>query len=437
MFLDFSILPDYLFCMKIKIPVIIFAVFLSAAYACGADDEKKPEPPPPNEGEMSDLEGIFKIRNWDGDIKRPEIKDDARNVIREEIPSDEKTRTTTEGLASKLEIKEKLSWKPLWKYEGIGGADLPSIALSDDKTLMAIVERTGELSGPNGSRIVVLRTADWKILRIHEIQERKIEKLIFLPEKAEAAVFSSKQSSLKMPNEILKIDLDSGEILADKKTKDAVASMAVSGEFLAAFFKPETADRRCELLSIDTESFDIKDKLATENTNGVVAGDPYSQGTFLFAGDKQIEIFDGSKPAPSAKFANTEDAVPSNAIFLGDSGIFCVVYSARGAYIFKDGKTRKIVEKGEFGLDYERSSQKLMVGEFKGNRSVIFSIPSLDEYDAFSVNAIKPKTGSNLIFCASARSNGGYLFGDNFGNVFKCFKSGKKWKKQIIFEPMK
>ena len=112
--------------------------------------------------------------------KMPEIEVDSSNI--REIaksavqPIRESKRELT--LTSKLpagSLAEKLAdakaetvsvWRPAFATQGFRGIRLDAFALSNDGSVLAIAERTGTSLGPNGTRIVLIDTSNWQVIRI-------------------------------------------------------------------------------------------------------------------------------------------------------------------------------------------------------------------------------------------------------------------------------
>jgi hypothetical protein len=415
--------------------VFIFCLFCQN-YISGQDEQgkgKKGE----DEGNVSDFYGVFKIQNWDGDLKRPEVKDDAKNVLREKLQDGESTNEKVEGIASNISLEEKIIWKPAWRYDDAGGVRLPAIASSDDWSLLAVVERTGEKPGPNGSRIIILRTIDWKILRVYELKEKKISLIVFIPGETQLLCFSQKQASLKMPSELFVLDIDGGKVLRGQKIRRDINSMQVFENPVTAIFSAAPdKDNAVPVFSLDIEHFQINKQYNSENSTGLLFKNPTDKNRFIFAGNKSIEIFEPSLQKPVAKFANPEDGTPVNAVFIGDSDVFCVLYRSGGAYLFKEGQARQLLPNSELILLYNDLSKTFLLEEIKKNEMVVFSAKDSQECDSFSASSLRPKTTGNIIYCGRLSENG-YFFVDNHGNIFTCVKGGKKWKKSLIIEAMK
>ncbi|HOK04384.1 MAG TPA: hypothetical protein P5105_02420 [Victivallales bacterium] len=397
--------------------------------------EEKNEEKTNNEGQISDFEGAFTIKNWDKDLKVPEVIDDKRNILIEPFTEQQIAKIAkTEGLASKLKPKEKITWKPLWRYDGPGSVALPSIAISTDSSLLAIVERTGETKGPNGSRIVILRTSDWIILRIHEIKQKKINKISFFPDSTDLILSSVKQPELKEFNEIICLDADSGTIQRTKKFRNEIKDIILLKNKIIVIFNNQEKNEN-EIYEIDTDSLNLKNNYKSSNKKGIIDEDRESE-KFIFAGDKRIEIFSASAANPIAQFTE-ENSTPIAVKFIPSTdNSFVVAFENAEAKLFRQSVKKTLIQNPAPIILIDREAQKILLTSVKNDRAVIFNTPEYEEIDSFSISTLKPKTRGDLIF-AAVISKENYLFIDNHGNIFTCSKDGKKWKKNILIEAMK
>ncbi len=412
-------------------------VLLSLANFAGIAQEEPAGDKKADEGDISDFDGIFKIKNWDKDLKLPEVKDDAKNVLREPYHPDELAKIAeSTGLAAKIAVAEKLKWQPAWKYEGVGGVTLPSIAISDDRSLLAIVETTGEMNGPNGSRLVIVRVTDWLVLRIHTLKTKKVHKALFLTDSTELLLSASRQPELKENNEIIIVDGGSGATIKSKKIKNRVKDFVVLGSRIVACLEADAQKGGSELYEMDADSLQMKTGYKTENKDGILAPHSPADGKFIFAGDRNVEIFSISQNEPLAKFAGAESKVPSAALALPGDDLVFATYAGGGAYLFRGERPRKLLDMADSSLIFDHAGGLLVASSIKKDSAVLFKLPGLDESESFSMSSLKPKTSGDVIFSAVLTKQS-YVFADSHGNFFTCTKKGKKWKKELGIAAMK
>jgi len=111
-------------------------------------------------------------------------------------------------------------WAPLEFSASITPVRLPDARLSPDKSLFVFVETTGEARGPFGSRLVIMNAGNWNIVRIIEIPERYICRVLWLPGKPVVAALCVKQQQMKQLSGIALIDLATGKETAFRRLPD-------------------------------------------------------------------------------------------------------------------------------------------------------------------------------------------------------------------------
>lgn len=124
---------------------------------------------------------------------------------------DKMTPVPPHSLAARLKRTDGMlvQWAPRRVSGSISGVRLPSAALSCDGSVLAIAELFGAESGPFGTRIILLNTHNWRILKIIEIK-RKIGKIVFAGSTVYLATLCEGQPVLNQPGGLSLIRLDSG-----------------------------------------------------------------------------------------------------------------------------------------------------------------------------------------------------------------------------------
>ena len=74
----------------------------------------------------------------------------------------------------------------VWTPQRVSGDNLtlfrvPDIKLSPDSSLLVFLETLGDSTGPFGSRLILMSTANWQVLNILEFRNRYFEKFEFIP----------------------------------------------------------------------------------------------------------------------------------------------------------------------------------------------------------------------------------------------------------------
>ena len=102
------------------------------------------------------------------------------------------------------------TWRPAFATQGFRGARLDAFAVSDDGSVLAIAERTGIEAGPNGTRIVLINTSNWQVIRTFTT-ERMLKKLAFIPGQDKLTAIAFPQPALKQDFGMLHFDLGTGK----------------------------------------------------------------------------------------------------------------------------------------------------------------------------------------------------------------------------------
>lgn len=390
---------------------------------------------------------VFELKNWNSDVKKSEVKDNAGNIQREE-ENDEAETSADNSKAEKLKAPEdsladeiipdkvKIAWSPQWDYHGIGGVNLPDAVISPDQSVLAIIEKTGEEKGPNGSRIIIFNTYDWDILRVHEFRENKFSIMRFIGEGNLLAVWEERQQELKRPFALLLIETDSGKIFSSSNAvKKPVCDIAVAGDRI--FVKP-TGDSPEAIMIFKSSDLSSKPvNVKSENTRGVFAVSP-DLNTIAFAGEKSVEIMDAEGNIKEKTPLNAEkDYQISSAVFAGKNNGLAVVSNMKPAYFVKGDKVKMFSDLSGRTAFFNNNANCLAVGSPRNDSIILYSLPELKETGSIIPHAIRPKTQGSIVLISFLKHYEKYIALDSFGNLSMYAKAGKRWKKQIIFSAQK
>ncbi|HCE45397.1 MAG TPA: hypothetical protein DET40_17800 [Lentisphaeria bacterium] len=400
--------------------------------------EKKEIEKPAKSGEEGKYEKpVFKLKNWEKDVKKPEVEDDASNITVEKIDADEKDESDkeinapAESLASKLVNKsEKILWNPKWYFEGVGGVKLPSICTSPDLSVMAIIETTGTDKGPNGSRIVLINTYNWQILRIHEFQENKFKNICFLPDGKRLALWSEKQSLLKKPYELIIVGIEKGEIQSTSKDikTDVSDIIAVQGGIMAKSSEERT------IFCFDPSNISKSSKvIKSSNLQGVFAVSPENDRVVL-AGENSIEMFDSAGLEQIKQISLNENYVPDNAVFAGKSDWIAVSSYNKPGFLFKDGSKKQFCDIMGHSLAFNAEEKLLVFEKYLNNEICVVDVPDFNEIAKFTPSSINPKTKGTAIYAVYLKHLNKYAVVDSYGNLclYSKYLKSKKWRKQLV-----
>ncbi len=381
---------------------------------------------------------VFKLKNWDKDVKKPEVEDDSSNVSVEKVDSAEKDDKEIPAPAGTLAAKlasstEKIMWTPKWYFEGVGGVKLPGICLSPDSSVVAIVETTGTDKGPNGSRIVLMSTYNWQVLKIHDFQENKLTKICFLPDGNEMAAWSEKQNIIKKPYELLLIGTAKGEIKSASKEirSDASDIAAVKGFVLA---KGVEDNDICCFDSADLSK--SPKKIKSQNKQGVFA---VSADRVAFAGEKYLEIYDAAGMELLKKTETGGNFIPDNAIFAGSNDVVAVSAYNKPGILFKEGQKKEFCDMVGHSIAFNKEDKLLIFEKYLNNEICLLDLPDLAEYGKFTPSGINPKTHGTAIFIAYLKHIEKYAIIDSYGNLslYSKYKKSVKWYKKVVLSTKK
>lgn len=122
--------------------------------------------------------------------------------------------TPANSLAAKLALSEKrFLWNPTARPGGefLGHPWLIAAALSGDRTVLAVVERTGADHGPYGSRIVLINTCNLTVMNVLEV-ETLVSKIAVHDAAGSLFALCEAQPELKQGHRVVEISLKNGLI---------------------------------------------------------------------------------------------------------------------------------------------------------------------------------------------------------------------------------
>ena len=423
--------------------VCTLAIFACLPLLLGGDGKEPVSTPSAKDNADSEFTSpVFQLKNWDKDVKKPEVADDASNIIKESKDPDGKDtfaeseitlKTPPECLAGKLPpSNEKILWTPKWFFEGTGGIRLPAFSLSQDKSVLAIIETTGTHEGPNGSRIILFNTYNWQILRIHEFPENKITKMCFINERNRMALWSEKQTSIKKPYELIVTGIDKGGIkYYSREIKSEITDIISFDDHILV---KSLADAPESIYCFDSDDISKPaKKLSSSNSGGVFALSP-DRTRFALAGNKSIEIFESAGLALIKKTEVDVDYTPENAVFAGRNDWFAISAYNKPAFFLKDTLKKQFCDISGHTLNYNSADKALFIEKYLNNQISVFEVPDLTEVADLIPANVNPKTKGYALFTDYLEHQNKYLMIDSYGNLclYAKYLKSKKWKKKII-----
>lgn len=423
--------------------VFAFAIFTCLPVLFGGDEKVPVNATSAKDNSDSDFaKPVFQLKNWDKDVKKPEVVEDSSNILKEKKSPDEKNtfddseivlKTPPECLAGRLPPNnEKIIWTPKWSFEGTGGVRLPCFSLSQDKSILAIIETTGTREGPNGSRIILFNTYNWQILRIHEFPENKITRLCFINERNRMALWSEKQSSLKKPYEILATGIDKGGIKSfSREIKSDISDISSVGDYILV---KSLANAPENIYCFDSDDISKPAKRLNSLNSGGVFAISSDNARFALAGNKSIEIFESAGLSFIKKIEVDVNYMPENAVFAGRNDWIAISAYNKPAFLFKDTLKKQFCDISGHTLNYNSQDKVLFIEKYLNSRMSIIEVPDLTEVSDFMPTNMNPKTNGYALFTDYLEHQNKYVVIDSYGNLclYAKYLKSKKWKKKLI-----
>lgn len=395
--------------------------------------------------------------------KTPEIEVDSSNVL--EIPksaikpfseSKRELKLTSDlpasALASRLEQPEAETvpvWRPAFASQGFRATRLDAFALSQDGSVLAIAESTGTFLGPNGTRLVLINTSNWQVIRI-VLTDRMLKKLVFIPGSDELAALAFPQSVLKQPFGVLRIKLNSGTAadfnelpfpFNERIAPEQIALTPVpNGVFCSGFFGtkvffvPRFVKEDAEVPYFTFETSAPASALTVTPDGDFIAA--ISQKFIEF-----YRISDASKANDARRQSFTTLDLgwsPVDAHFLGGARtdfIVCPAYKEDSPPVIFRSSAKVSLDGRSAGYAVPMNNGQIGVAFKTRGRIDIVEASSLDASDSVILEQLRPPTNGDISFVFYLSPIRAFCVIDSNGN---CFAAGrrdgeKRWSKRIIW----
>ena len=394
--------------------------------------------------------------------KKPEIEVDSSNIreipkssVQPIVESRREIRLTSSrpesSLAAKIADPEAGTvpvWRPAYATQGFRGARLDAFAISQDGSVFAIAERTGTASGPNGTRIVLVDTSDWQVIRIL-LTERLLKKMAFVPGRTELAAIAYPQTLLKQPFGLQFFDLRTGNETVfrelpfpfnEKIEPDHVALLtAENGVFCSGFFGSKVFFVPYDLPAKAETTYSSFETVSPASALAVTPDGDSLAAVSL----KAIEYFDIRVGADGTKRQSitTLDLgwAPVYLQFLGGARtdfIVCPAYREDSPPVIVRSSARESLDgrSSGFAVPMDGGKQIGVAFKVKGRIDVI-DPASLDASDSIILEQLRPATSGDTAFVFYLDPIRAFCIVDSVGNCFAVSKRDgeKRWAKRIIW----
>jgi hypothetical protein len=376
---------------------------------------------------------------WQSDEKRPEVIDGRENIIVSKDAS-ENASAGFDPETSAGRIVQKgyhLTWSPKWNYYGTGGVKLPGAAVSKDRSVLAVLETVGEERGPWQSRIVCISPVNGHILRIIELKERKIERILFSGEKDEVLLYQSGQQAFDQKNRFVKVNLRSGKIVAEYPPLpgDEIQAFNINANGSHAVVKMKKSS---SVLVYDLEQPEQEPLVLDSGFEGGAVGFAADGESVLAAGEGAVRFLSMLNPGTQTRdpIVSPDGFVPDFLEVAADGAHEIIVGKVEGGpfYLLRGGRNFLLDDSGEGFACFTEKSIMLVA---QSQSTVRFlDRGTLAETARVPVKNDRPPTRGNLagLFYDP---DFGLLAVDSHGNIYTRKLTGRKWNKKLLLSAKK
>jgi len=345
-----------------------------------------------------------------------------------------------------------LIWRPAFGTQGFRGIRLDAFAISPDGSVLAIAERTGIATGPNGTRIVLISTHTWDTLRIFTT-DLSLKKLAFVPASDLLAAVAFPQPELKQNLELVAFDLKtpdcakSFEHPLDASEKEPpvaekVALLANGGTVFCSGYNGTKA-----LLAELTPNAEGETVRHLEfNTRGpatAMAVTPDGSRVAL-ASQKAIEYFSVSRSNGAPSLGSTFTMLdlgwyPVDLKFLGGAQtdfIVCPSFDEDSPPVIVRSSAKDSLDgrSAGFAVPIEGGKRIGVAFKVKGRIDVV-NPATIEVEDSVILDQMRPATNGSAVFIHYLEPIHAFFVVDTVGNAYAVGKNegDKRWSKRIIW----
>ena len=371
------------------------------------------------------------------------IRESKREIrITSKLPSE-----SLAGSLSDANAETVLTWRPAFSSQGFRGARLDAFAVSPDGSVLAIAERTGTINGPNGTRIVLVNTSNWQVIRVFTT-DRVLKKLAFVPETETLAAVAFQQIARKQDFGLAFLDLADGKEQAflplpfpfnTNVAPETVAFRVTSKfAFCSGFFGSTVF---CVPLPVQKDAAVPYHTFETVSPASALEITPDGKAVAA-ASLKAIEYFDIN---PAVKFKRKSITTldlgwkPVDLHFLNGAQtdfVLCPAYREDSPPVLVRSSAKDSLDgrSAGFAVPMGQSGQIGIAFKVKGRIDVI-DPSTLEAVDSVILEQLRPATTGDTSFVFYHDAIQAFCVIDTNGN---CFAAGKKegdkrWSKRIIW----
>ncbi len=341
-----------------------------------------------------------------------------------EVPAD--------SLAASIVRRHDYFWLPRWHFHAKGEVYIPDAALSQDSSMLAILETVPGNSGSQGSMVIFINTYNWTISRIHYFRGRLFTRIMFTPLSPSVLVWEETQKDVHN-RRLHRIGISSGEIEdSSGEIPDPFSGIAISPSGEQIFLK--TQNNETELYVF------ITDKLSKRPLKRECGADSAfllpSGRTLLVIGEKKILEFNISHMQKTGETENPSGSIPDTAI-CADGGKIAMASYMGPAYLVHRGQGKLLDRSAGKALHYKADTGVLAFEVFRNREVKLLRLSDFSEIPGIVPPRVKPHTAGAAVLLSYLEHHDRYMILDSSGNLGIYNKPGKRWHKKMIFSAQK
>ena len=386
------------------------------------------------------------VRSIPRSEKQP-IRNGKRELaLTSDVPDDSlAARLTDDGDALQI-------WRPAFGTQGFRGIRLDAFAVSKDGSVLAIAERTGISTGPNGTRVVLINTHTWDVLRIFTT-DLSLKKLAFVPASDALAAVAFPQPDLKQTLKLVQFDLtkpdcpqvDTIPLTVSGKEPPAPEQVALLANGCTLFCSGYNGTKAL-LAELPANVGDETAQILEFNTRApatAMAVTPDGRRVAL-ASQKAIEYFSVSRKDGQISLSSTFTTLdlgwsPVDLKFLGGAEtdfIVCPTFDEDSPPVVVRSSAKDSLDGRSAGFAVSIDGGKRIGVAFKvKGRIDIVNPATIDVEDSVILDQMRPQTNGAAVFMHYLDPIRAFFILDSYGNAFAVgMKEGDKhWSKRIIW----
>lgn len=343
-------------------------------------------------------------------------------------------------------------WRPAFGTQGFRGIRLDAFAVSPDGSVLAIAERTGISTGPNGTRIVLLNTHTWDTLRIFTT-DLSLKKLAFVPGIDALAAVAFPQSDLKQQLKLVAFDLKRPDCAPffelplpppgkEPLVAEKVALLANGGALFCSGYNGTKAIVAELQPNAEGESLRVKEFSARAPATAMAVTPDGSR--VALASRKNIEYFSVTDKDGQLSLSSTFTTLdlgwyPVDLKFLGGAQtdfIVCPSFDEDSPPVVVRSSTKDSLDGRSAGFAVPCKDGKRIGVAFKvKGRIDVVNPATIEVEDSVILDQMRPATNGSPVFVHYLDPIHAFFVIDSVGNAYAVGRNegDKRWSKRIIW----